>query len=163
MPTRPSTACAPQLPMLPRARHVPQPGVSVRGAPVRCYFLGKTKVKCNQRDDMWVDSTGLIISLVPQGARHVYQGVCCTHFPSRFMTNHTGGNGTAFRLCFHCFLWSVQEHVYNITVPATCLPHTGFAGVWTLATHAELICHRTIHKHGSKRTSGFDSPHRATP
>ena len=40
--------------------------------------------------------------------------------------------------------WAVQEHVYNITVPATCLPHTGFAGVWTPATHAELICHRTI-------------------
>ena len=45
--------------------------------------------------------------------------------------------------------WAVQEHVYNITVPATCLPHTGFAGVWTPATHAELICHRTIHKHGA--------------
>ena len=42
--------------------------------------------------------------------------------------------------------WAIQEHVYNITVPATCLPHTGFAGVWTPATHAELICHRTIHK-----------------
>ena len=35
-------------------------------------------------------------------------------------------------------LWSVQEHVYNTTVPATCLPHTGFAGVWTPATHAEF-------------------------
>ena len=58
---------------------------------------------------------------------------------------------------------TVQEHVYNTTVSATCLPHTGFAGVWTPATYAELICHRTIHKHGSKRTSGFDSPHRATP
>ena len=42
-------------------------------------------------------------------------------------------------------LWAVQEHVYNTTVPATCLPHTGFAGVWTPATHAESICHRTIH------------------
>ena len=26
--------------------------------------------------------------------------------------------------------------VYNTTVPAPCLPHTGFAGVWTPATHA---------------------------
>ena len=43
---------------------------------------------------------------------------------------------------------TVQEHVYNTTVPATCLPHTGFAGVWTPATHAELTSHRTIHKHG---------------
>ena len=34
--------------------------------------------------------------------------------------------------------WAIQEHVYNITVPATCLPHTGFAGVWTPATHAEF-------------------------
>ena len=33
---------------------------------------------------------------------------------------------------------TVQEHVYNTTVPATCLPHTGFAGVWTPATHAEF-------------------------
>ena len=59
--------------------------------------------------------------------------------------------------------WAVQEHVYNITVPATCLPHTGFAGVWTPATHAELICHRTIHKHGSKRTSGFEPTYRMQP
>ena len=44
---------------------------------------------------------------------------------------------------------TVQEHVYNTTVPATCLPHTGFAGVWTPATYAELTNHRTIHKHGS--------------
>ena len=34
--------------------------------------------------------------------------------------------------------WSVQEHVYNTTVQATCLPHTGFASVWTPATHAEF-------------------------
>ena len=27
---------------------------------------------------------------------------------------------------------------YDTTVTATCLPHTGFAGVWTPATHAEL-------------------------
>ena len=33
----------------------------------------------------------------------------------------------------------------------------------TPATHAQLNSHRTIHNHGSKRTSGFDSPHRATP
>ena len=33
---------------------------------------------------------------------------------------------------------TVQEHVYNTTVPATCLPHIGFAGVWTPATHAEF-------------------------
>ena len=34
--------------------------------------------------------------------------------------------------------WAVQEHVYDTTVPATCLSHTGFAGVWTPATHAEF-------------------------
>ena len=34
--------------------------------------------------------------------------------------------------------WAVQEHVYNTTVPATCLPRTGFAGVWTPATPS---CH----------------------
>ena len=28
--------------------------------------------------------------------------------------------------------------VYNTTVPAPCLPHTGFTGVWTPATHAEF-------------------------
>ena len=38
----------------------------------------------------------------------------------------------------YAFFGAVQEHVYNITIPATCLPHTGFAGVWTLATHAEF-------------------------
>ena len=31
-----------------------------------------------------------------------------------------------------------SRHVYNTTVPATCLPHTGFAGVWTPATHTSL-------------------------
>ena len=38
----------------------------------------------------------------------------------------------------HIFFKTVQEHVYNTTVPAICLPHTGFAGVWTPATHAEF-------------------------
>ena len=48
------------------------------------------------------------------------------------------------------FFWQFKNMIFlNITGPATCLPHTGFAGVWTPATHAELICHRTIHKHGS--------------
>ena len=37
-----------------------------------------------------------------------------------------------------------SRHVYNTTVPTTCLPHTGFAGVWTPATHAELNSDRTI-------------------
>ena len=58
-----------------------------------------------------------------------------------------------------CSIRHSSRHVYNTTVPTACLPHTGFAGVWTPVTHAELICHRTIHIHGSKRTSGFDSPH----
>ena len=53
--------------------------------------------------------------------------------------------------------WAVQEHVYNTTVPATCLPHTGFAGVWTPATYAELICHRTVQ---CRRSSTADTqPH----
>ena len=34
--------------------------------------------------------------------------------------------------------------VYDIKVPTTFLPHTGFAGAWTPATHVELICHRTV-------------------
>ena len=35
-----------------------------------------------------------------------------------------------------------SRHVYSTTVTTTCLPHTGFAGVWTPATRAELICHQ---------------------
>ena len=31
------------------------------------------------------------------------------------------------------------------TAPTACLPHTGFAGVWTPAIHAELNDHRTMH------------------
>ena len=42
----------------------------------------------------------------------------------------------------------------NTTAPTTCLPHTGFAGVWTPATRAEFLCDRTIHMHGSRRASG---------
>ena len=45
-----------------------------------------------------------------------------------------------------------SRNVYNTTVPTTCLPHTGFAGVWTPSTHAELLCDRTIHIHGSLET-----------
>ena len=55
-----------------------------------------------------------------------------------------------FRKPFH---ETVQDMIITPHVPATCLPHTGFAGVWTPATHTELSSHRTIHKHGSKHTS----------
>ena len=48
-----------------------------------------------------------------------------------------------------------SRRVYNTTVPATCLPHTGFAGAWTPATHAEFLCDRTIHIHGSTVTCHF--------
>ena len=66
----------------------------------------------------WVEMTALGADRTPS-----------TSYTSRILDDH----------------WAVQEHVYNITVPATCLPHTGFAGVWTPATHAELlICDMTI-------------------
>ena len=49
-----------------------------------------------------------------------------------------------------------SRHVYNTTVPTTCLPHTGFAGVRTPATHAELNSDRTIHIHwGVSRGRAF--------
>ena len=43
-----------------------------------------------------------------------------------------------------------SRQVQNTTVPTAHLPHTGFAGVWTPATHAELSNHRSIHIHGSR-------------
>ena len=39
------------------------------------------------------------------------------------------------------FVETLKRHVY---VPTTCLPHTGFAGVWIPATHAVLNSDRTI-------------------
>ena len=37
------------------------------------------------------------------------------------------------------------DRVYDNTVSTTCLPHTGFAGVWTQATHAEFLYDKTMH------------------
>ena len=37
-----------------------------------------------------------------------------------------------------CVFEKVQDMFITPTVPATCLPHTGFAGVWTPATHARF-------------------------
>ena len=46
-------------------------------------------------------------------------------------------------------IFDSSGYVYNTTVPATCSPHTGFAGVWTPATHANLppcmACDRNHH------------------
>ena len=50
-----------------------------------------------------------------------------------------------FKTCSH------PRHVYNTTVSTACLPHTGFAGAWTPATHAEFLCGRARHIHGSRR------------
>ena len=46
-----------------------------------------------------------------------------------------------------------SRHVYITTVPALCLPHTGFAGAWSpSAIHAELICHRTMQTKNSEHS-----------
>ena len=55
--------------------------------------------------------------------------------------------------CFFNYFEDSSRHVYNATVPTTCLPHAGFAGAWTPAhcwysTPSLQHCRRTALLHG---------------